>query len=376
MKRGIGVAAVVLLAAACGGDDDGGGGGRDGVLGGGGDGFAAQIAALPLPPDADDGVLTVTFGDLARAAELAGVELPAVRDAGTDEQIDVLNAITGVMFDEDDPGEPVGVLPPEAAHIQELAGIDEFTAEVGWNVFDVQQFVEVPFPPDDVTVLRGDFDEDALTEAMGEPEDGVWVVGTPGELTIEDRSPARPIGEALWLSLDGDRLIVAKTEEGMAVARGGDGPTIGDDEVLTSLAGALDGAGAYSGMLARGEMGGGAMAGGRLTPEQAEAACEGALQTPFAGVAAGITDDDGPVFLFAYATADEDAAAATAAEVEQLVTEGESLITQEPWSERFTFDSAGTDGNVAVVRLRPAEPGPAIIWANIVQQRDSLTSYC
>jgi len=376
VKRAIGVAAVVLLAAACGGGDDDGGGGDGDVLGGGGGGFAAQIAALPVPADADDAVLTVTFGDLARAAELAGVDLPAVRDADTDEQIDVLNAITGVMYDEDDPGEPVGALPPEAAHIQELVGIDEFTAEVGWNIFDVQQFVEVPFPPDDVTVLQGDFDEDALTEAMGEPEDGVWVVGTPGELTVEDRSPARPIGEALWLSLDDDRLIVSKTEEGMAVARGADGPTAGDDEVLASLAGALDGADAYSGMLARGDMGGGGLAPGRMTPEQMEAACEDALQTPFAGVAAGIAEDDGPVFLFAYATADEDAAAATAEEVEQLVTEGGSFITQEAWSERFTFDSAETDGNVAVVRLRPAEPGPAILWANIVQQRDSLTSYC
>ena len=76
------------------------------------------------------------------------------------------------------------------------------------------------------------------------------------------------------------------------------------------------------------------------------------------GVGVGITDDDGPVYLIAYVTPDEDAAAATAAAVEELVTEGESLVTREPWSDRLTVDAVETDGAVALaLRYGPPSPG-------------------
>ena len=368
--------AAVALTACSSGDDDGGGGP---LGGGGGDGFAAQIAALPLPPDVDDDeVLMVSFGDLARAAELAGVDLPAARDGDRDAQIDAINALLGVQYDpegSDGSGSSVAVLPPEAAQVDRLQMIEEFTDEVGWNLFDVRQFVEVPSPPNDVTVLQGDFDEDALTEAMGEPEDGVWVLGTPGEINVDEVSAARPIGEGLLLSLDGDRLIVAKTEEGMAVARGGDGATVGDDGVLTGLAEALEDADAYSGMLLRGNLGGPA-GGTGVSPAQAEALCEEALSVPFVGVGAGIAYDDGPVFLLAYLTAAGDAAETLAGEVEELVTEGVSAVSAEPWSDRLVLDEVTADGNVVVARLRPAEEGPAAIWHRFVLNRDNLVSYC
>jgi hypothetical protein len=372
-----GVVVAVLLGGCSSGDDgDDGGGGGDGLdLEGA---AIADVASLPLPPDADDGPVTVAFGDLAQAAELAGVDLDGADEAGEDEQRDVLNGITGVMYDpsggDDQP--MVSSAVPGAANVERLVDVDEFTEDVGWNLYQVRRFAELQMPPDDVTILRGDFDEDALDEALGEAEDGVWTIGTPGEVDVSSTTPARPLGEGLLLALDGDRLVVAKTEEGLAAVLGGDdGPVVGDDPVLSRLAGALGDAGAYSGMLVRGGSGG-LLLGEQLSPEQAEAVCEDALPGPFAGVATGIVDDDGPVFLIAYVTADDEAAEATAEAVEQLVTEGESMLTQEPWSERLTVDEVTSDGNVALARLRPAEPGPPAIWQQILFRKDNLVAHC
>lgn len=385
MKRRValsGVVVAVLLGGCSSGDDDAGGGGGDGLdLEGA---AIADVASLPLPPDAgDDGPVTVAFGDLAQAAELAGVELDGADEASEDEQRDVLNGITGVMYDpsggDDQP--MVSSIVPEAAHVERLIDVGEFTEDVGWNVYQVRRFAELQMPPDDVTILRGDFDEDSLDEALGEAEDGVWTIGTPGEVDVSGATPARPLGEGLLLALDGDRLVVAKTEEGLATALGGGdgdgdgGPVVGDDPVLSRLAGALGDAGAYSGMLVRGGSGG-LLLGEQLSPEQAEAVCEDALPGPFAGVATGIVDDDGPVFLIAYVTADDEAAEATAEAVEQLVTEGESMLTQEPWSERLTVDEVTSDGNVVLARLRPAEPGPPAIWQQILFRKDNLVAHC
>jgi hypothetical protein len=150
---------------------------------------------------------------------------------------------------------------------------------------------------------------------------------------------------------------------------------VGGDPVFADLADTLDAADAYSGLLRRGSFEGlGVTA--RLTPEQAEEACEDALPGPFAGVGVGITDDDGPVFVIAYVTPDEGAAAATAEAVERIVGDGRSVVTGEPWSERLTVDEVSADGNVAVARLRPAEPGPAALWRQLGMQRDNLVAHC
>ena len=57
--------------------------------------------------------------------------------------------------------------------------LEAFTDEVGWNVFEVRRYVELLVPPQDVTIITGRLRRGDLTEAMGEPEDGVWVLGDP-----------------------------------------------------------------------------------------------------------------------------------------------------------------------------------------------------
>jgi hypothetical protein len=363
---------VLLVAAGCSSGDDGGGGG----LGAGGGAVGDRLEQLPLPSSLDsEAIFSVGYGDLAEAASLAEVELSGSADGGgdVDQMLQQVLAMTGGPLG-DDERSPVVALTPEAAHIERLVDVQEFIDEVGWSVFDVRQFVESQTQPDMVTVMEGEFDEDRITEALGEPEDGVWVAGDPEGLDIGGSSAARPIGEPLWLSLVDDRLVVARTAEDMDAVRSSDGPSVADDEVMAGLAEGLDGAGVYSALLYRGDL---AFPGtGSATPDEVEARCEDALPEPFVGVGVGIADDDGPVVVLTYVHTDDSAAEATAEALQGLVEDSASASDGQPWSEIFEIDEIGADGNVTVARLRPTDPGSAAIWRQLVLQRGNLVSFC
>ena len=350
-------AGLVLVAACSSGDDSGGGSG-------GGGSIAERLESLPAGLS-DDPAL-VAFGDLDEAADLADVSLSG--DSSNDDAIDAILAITaGPVRGK---ASAVAAVTPEAAHVDRMAGdgLDEFRDEVGWSVLDVDSFVEYQVPPRNVTVMAGDFDEDRLSEALGEPDDGVWVIGDPdGDLQIEDTSPARPLGEPLWLSLVDGRLVVTRTEEAMDAVRSDDGKTLGDDVFFRPLAEALDGEDVYSAMLT-----GPVMADPRVAPSQ----CDAFLPRPFGGVAAAIADDHGPVVVLAYVHDGADAAEANAEALEQLVDDGRSIAGRQPWSEYFEVDDISTDKNVLVARLRVTEDGRAGIWRQLLLQRDNLVAFC
>lgn len=363
--------AASVAACSSGGDDDSSGGG-----GAAGDGIAAQLASLPARSGSD--AATVAFGDLAQAAELAGVELTGSPDgdlADDDLQalLRTLNAVTGGPLGESERSS-VAAVTPEAAHAERLQELAAFVDEVGWSVFDVDRFVEYQVPPNIVTVMEGRFDEDRLTEALGEPDDGVWVVGNPEGLSVDETSPARPIGEALWISLvDDDRLIVTRTAEDMEAVRSGDGESLADADALAALAEALDGEDVYSAVLYDGPTGADL---GRSSPEDAEAMCREALPEPVVGVGTGITDDDGPVMVVAHLHVDGAAAGANAEALEALVTDGASMRTRQPWSESLEVDSVEADGNVTVARFRLVDPSDAGMWRQVLLERDNLVSSC
>jgi hypothetical protein len=73
-----------------------------------------------------------------------------------------------------------------------------------------------------------------------------------------------------------------------------------------------------------------------------------------------------------------DAAEANAAAIEQIVTEGTSLVSGQAWSDLVTLDGVEVtgDGQVVVARLRPVESGPPALWYQMVMQRDSLVTSC
>jgi hypothetical protein len=338
-----------------------------------------------LPDNGEDQV--VVWGDVARAAEIAGIERPAA-DAGEDAVFDYLNTVTGVMREEGDTTTPVAIAPPDAAHVERAVDLAGFAADVGWTFLQVDRFVERQSPPDSITVLQGEFDDGALTDAIGEPTDDVWVAGTgnPGEQDLRDSTAARPLGESLWLSRQaGDGLLsITRDPEAQATADAalaGDpqGDVLADDATLAGVAAALDEQSAYAALVARpGADGLGAV--GTATPEQAEQLCEDMLPQPSAAVATGVTaDDDGPVLLIALAHLSADAASANADALDEIVTNGASAVSGEPWSERIELDGVETtgDGNLVVLaRLRPVDPIGTRLWYDVLVQRDSLVASC
>jgi hypothetical protein len=377
--------ALLIGVTACGDDDDGGGGGAFG----GGEGAAGDLETIAgslasLPDNGED--QTIVWGDLARAAEIAGLDRPTY-PADEQAMVDYLMTVTGTRSEETDTGTPVAVMPPEAAHAESAADQTAFVDDVGWSLLQVDRFVERQSPPDSITVLDGDFDEDALTDALGEPTDGVWEAGSgePGEVDVAGSTPARPLGESLWLALagDGGPLTVTRdpgtsAEVGDALAGDADG-VLDDDVSLAALATALDDQSAYGALLLRPGINGVSALGQSVSPEQAEQLCDQLLPQPTAAVATGVTaDDDGPVILIALAHVSAEAASANADALEEMVTNGSSILSNEPWSERLELDGVETTGHdlVVVARLRPVERIGTRLWYDIVMRRDNLVTAC
>jgi hypothetical protein len=375
---------VALIAGACSDGDDSGGSGQSGGSGGSGasgEGLETIAGALAAVPESREESETVLWGDMARAAELAGLERPD--DPGdTDAVVDYVQSLTTGRIDADTTS-PVLVLPPEAAGVDRVNELDAFADEVGWSILDVDRFIERQTEPDVVTVLEGGFQESAMSEALGEPSDGLWVAGHRDagefEIDIADRTVARPLGESLWLGLDGNRLAVARSRDSAEAARGNgsEAATLADDEAFAALGAALDAEDPYAAMLVRPglaidpvDM--------RATPEQADALCDVALPEATTGVATGLADDDGPVYLVALAHDSSAAAAANAEAFEDVVASGTSAATREPWSDMVTLDGVEVTGDdrVVVARLRPTETGPLALWYQVLIQRDSLVGYC
>jgi hypothetical protein len=370
---------LALLTAACSGDDDGGGSGAFGGAGGGDRDLATIAGGLASLPDGGEQQETIVWGDLERAAEVAGVDRPT--DPGDAEAArDYLRALTGGTGGDDG---SAGLVTPEAAHVDRSPDQAEFVDEVGWSILDVDRFVERQTPPGVVTVMQGSFDEGALTDALGDPDAGTWTAGTGEDFAqdLREISPARPLGESLWLGLDGDRLSVARSSGDSAAVRralaGADGtPTLAADESFAALADALDAEEPYAAMLVR--PGPSGVPSGRATPSQAEAVCDGALPEPAAAVGTAVTDDDGPVIVLAFAHESPEAAEASAEAVEDIAAEGSSFATNRPWSEIVSVDGVevADDGQTVVARLRPRESRNALLWYQMVIQQESLVSSC
>jgi len=348
------VAAVVVTA--CASESDGNGGANGG---GGTDdrSISGYLASLPAP-QGDDMVL-VTYADLARAAEIGGVERPD--DLGdTDAIVDYLMEIGGQQSD----AQRVAALVPTAAQLQRSAtDLESFEDEVGWSILDVEAFAERDTPPRRVSLLQGDFDRGRLDAALDDDGDAGWVIGNPeGGIDIDGVSVARPLGETLWMDLAGDRLAVA-WEDGdidrVAQADGGDG-TLAGDPGLAALAAALDDLEVYSAMLVSdAEVLDAPFAerilGASATPEQIDALEDLPQCTGMTAAATAIADDGEPLLVLAIAHTNEEAAEGNVDAVTTALTEGDQVTRQRPWSETLTVESVEAEGTVVVATARPAD---------------------
>lgn len=352
------VLAVACLAAvavtACASESDGSGGSA------GGRSLSSHLAALPAA-EGDD-VVIVTYADLARAAEIGGIERPDDLGDG-DAIVDYLMEIGGQRREEGET-QRVAALVPTAAQLQRSATDQEaFADEVGWSILDVDVFAERDTPPRRVSLLNGDFDRDRLDEALDDNGDDGWVIGNPdGGMDIESASVARPLGETLWMDLDGDRLAVT-WEDGdigrVAEAAGGD-DTLAGDPGLAALAAALDDRDVYSAMLTSSEDGISApfaerILGESATPESIEALEDLPQCTGMVAAATAIADDGDPLIVLAIAHTDEDAAEGNVEAVTTALTEGDQITRRRPWSEFLTVESVEAEGTVVVATARPAD---------------------
>jgi len=356
----VGLAALLAGSACASGDGSGG----DGSLAGGT--IRGHLATLPAAAAVGD--VLVTYGDLARAEQIAGLDRPT--DLTDREALaEHVGALTGIRFDEP-PGEVAALLPEASspAHLSTDPG--GFVDDVGWSILQVDTFVELPTPPHRVTVLTGDFDEAALDGALDDAGDGTWVAGDPeGTFDIANRTPARPLGETLWLALERDRLLVATDEDDMGAARAGD-DTLADHPVLTPLAAALDEHEVYSAMLSVPEGGVPDVVGrslGRGAPDEQRRRLEELPRCEaVTGVAVGVAHDGEPLVVLVTAHADEDAAEAGAEVLAEALASGSELRTGRPWSDILSVESVEADGTVVVALARPGDVSLQV-WSSLLQ---------
>jgi hypothetical protein len=323
--------------------------------------FAERLELLPRSLARKAGWMLVKIADLARAAELAGAERPA--DASDLDAVHTyLRAVQG-LGDVDAPRPEVAAVLPDLVGTAGAARADEFQAELGWSVVDVDWYVEYATPPGLLTVLGGAFDEDRLTGAMGDPENGIWRVGGPdGRYDRTHRSAARPIGQPRRLALEQGRLLVAN-ETGTIERARGDGASFGEIADLRALAEAMDGERAYSALFNIDRN-----AGLRpvVTPEQL-----GELAT-YRSLATGLAHDGEPYLVLAYSHDEVGAAEINAEAIRFQIEQGVSSRDNRPWSDRLAVDTIRVDGTTMAARLalRDADPG---IAREIMYNWDSLT---
>ncbi|WP_370326054.1 hypothetical protein [Euzebya sp.] len=301
--------------------------------------FAERLALLP--PVGEDQA-QVVLGDLDRAAALAGVTAPS--DPADEAAIPYLLAISGGPTADGDPSQVVIPL-PTTAHPERAAQIAEFAAEVGWSAIDLDWYAEVSAPPAVTMVAGGDVTPDDLTAAIGEPDDDLWAVGggEPFAPSLEDTTPARPIGEPLWLTLADGVLGVARSPESLDALRGG-GASAADDEGLLALAELADDRECLGAHIA-------------LGPGDPVMWCPLSQAEP------------ARTALLAARLADEASAAAEVARVAEVLT-GSASQSGQPYVELFSSTDVSQDERLVVLELEIAADRPADLPLRMLFLRD------
>lgn len=338
----------------------------------------ASLARLPRALVAD-GRIEIRLADLEVASALDDLPIPDRDDHA--EVIDWVFRLTGGISTAGDGARAVVPL-PYLIGPQWFTALDEVDDELGWTPADIRQFIEYAAPPNSATVMTGDFPPERLSAAMGPPSNGVWLLGPDDfEIDPQERTAARQLGESLRLALDGDRLVVARslpiTRLVLATVQGGAGATLAEDPLLGALAAALDQADAHQATLLSGLDFGAPPAaaqsidgagGPRVLPERFDALALGG----------GVAGDE-VVGLLAYAHTDVDAAEPNASGLDDLITNGSSLISGRPWAEsieRHEIEVIDIDGvSVVLARLHLAEDRSTSLLVRWAEMWDGIVTH-
>ena len=197
-------------------------------------GFLTELlASLPVI----DGPRDIVAADLAVAIELAGAPMP---EAAGPELADWIALISGIRAEH-----TVSVPWPGSLNVMTTTTVDgQFADAVGFDVRDIDVFLEVASPPSRMLLAEGGFDEAAITGALGEPADGLWV--QPGQELAPDlgnRGNPDHLGRPIRLAGDADRLLMSFELEQAEAFRDG---AVGNWGAPLTVARALDAAGVYA----------------------------------------------------------------------------------------------------------------------------------
>lgn len=387
MKRRLAVLALLTIGvAACGGDEGGGASGDnetfappdqsdetapdetapDGESPADG---AAMTTMLGLVPDAPGASDLVIVSDFAAAVEAVGLDPPGP-GADQDAIVEWYEALT-IGHD----GEQGAGLQISQFLNNELTDDAGWRAEIGWAPLDVTRSVETTGDEfGSYDALTGDFDPDTIDDAVH--EDPVWSdeleVVTHGEVDYyqwgedderqQDYTILRPIGLGGRLALPADgTLLWTRTDDSIEAgidAATGESDSLADTDDIGALAAALDDEGALAGVFSddRGEF----------------PTTSGPALVPYAAMAVGTRlSDGGQEMIVALLHDDPGAAEENVGRLETIVDEGFS-VTGPAWSELVTLESAEADGDVLVATLSVADPAQALLWLEMIYQRDTL----
>jgi len=351
VRRSATLIVLLVLTAACGGGDDASadrGGSRSdhgGLVSGDDYSVESALAELPVPPG--DDLVTITTADLVTASELTGADRPSEPDAAALRSW--VATVTGTQGQEGEPGPKLFIALARGLGADQVDDIDEFEAEVGWSLADVDAFVEQSAPPRQLSVVAGRF-HDAAPEGddVEDLSEGIVTAGEGEDLDQVGDAPtaARPLGQPLRMSRRGDRIAASLTTPEIESWRDGEGETWADDEAMAAVAATLDEAEAVSAVLV-----------GRLPSSDTPVAVDGDAAELASHDAVGLgwsVADDRATVTVAYhlgSGADVDAASRAA---EEAFAEGTSARTGRPISDLVTVEDVATSGPVVVVTLTPA----------------------
>lgn len=338
--------ASAAAVAACGGSDEGGTSGGDGIVS-----LLRQMPAI----ERRDHVIMYTYGDLASATELAKATRPT-GVTGADDVDALVHWALAVSAEASGDSTPTVAVPlPDAVDLARLGQHDEFAAEIGWSLADIDRFLELSALPDRFTLIDGTVDTAAVEDAVGPARNDIWSLGTGDdfESAVDETSPARPLGIPVRMATRDDLFVVTPSSDmaGDFV----DGEHLGADEAFTAVAEQLDAAHVY---------------GAYLTSVR-----EGRDGSPFDTIGMGVAlDDEGPSVVIVYHYAEGATASDAVADVE-AVLEGDSLRTEQPWSEIFPSSEVTAEGANVVATLRLDSDRSPAIARQILFAGDSLVDF-
>jgi len=364
----VGTAILALAVTAC----SSGGGERLGT----GEDYTVLGALAELPGRPSPGLMIQT-ADLTGATEVAGLERPDTAEMpAMHEWLSPLLGNTGRANPE--PG-PVFVPIAELFNIQQLNNHAEFEEALGWSLVDVDSFTEMTLlPRQQLTVISGDFDDDAVLAGLPEVADGVVTYGEGEDFShnSEETSVVSRLGRPLRLAHQDGRVAASPSTNTVQLWFAGAEETLADDEPLAAVATALDEQDVLSAvLLSGGNFQGAQMLGQMVRSEHLLEELEDQLtdlpSVGFGTVGIGwAVQDEQPVVVAAYHLGTESAAEEAVPQFEAMYRDGRIVMRDQPLGDYIETLSVETSGAVLVVRTRSTDQARPTFLVDMLYSRD------